>query len=95
MLAIGYDNELQALQDNHTCDIVPCPVGIKPLGCEWVYTIKLLADGIIETYKACLVALGNRRNYGLDYEETFAFVAKMTTICTIMAIATSKGWPLS
>jgi len=26
--------ELQALQDNHTWDIVSCPIGIKPIGCK-------------------------------------------------------------
>ena len=28
--------ELQALQENHTWDIVPCPAGVKPIGCKWV-----------------------------------------------------------
>ena len=53
-------DELQALQDNHTWDIVTCPAGVKPIGCKWVYTIKLRADGSIERHKARLVALGNR-----------------------------------
>jgi hypothetical protein len=40
------------------------------------------------------VALGNCQAYGINYEETFAPMAKMTTIRTIMAIAASKRWPL-
>lgn len=80
-----------SLKDNHTWDIVPCPVGVKLLGCIWVYTTKLRADDSIERHKARLVALGNRQEYGLDYEETFVPVAKMTTLQTIMAIAVSKG----
>jgi hypothetical protein len=88
-------DELQALQDNHTWDIVPCPPRVKLIGCKWVYTIKLRANGSIERHKARLVALGNRQEYGLDYEETFAPVAKMTIVRTIMAIAVSKGWSLS
>lgn len=41
-----------------------------------------------------LVALGNKQEYGVDYEETFALVAKMTTICTVISITASQGWPL-
>ena len=55
--------------------------------------IYLHADGSIEQYKACLVALRNCQEYGIDYE-TFAPIAKMTTIHTIMAIVASKGWSL-
>ena len=86
--------ELQALQDNHTWDLVSYPLVVKPIGCKWVYSIKLRSDGILDRYKARLVALGNRQEYGVDYEETFALVAKMTTVHTIIAIAASLGWPL-
>ena len=68
--------ELQALQENHTWDIVPCPTGVKTIGCKWVYSIKLRSDGSLDRYKARLVALGNRQEYGVDYDETFAPVAK-------------------
>jgi len=87
-------DELQALQDNHTWNIGPCPARVKLIGCKWIYIIKLQVDGSIERHKARLVALGNRQEYGLDYEETFASAAKMTTVRTVMAIVISKGWLL-
>ena len=59
-----------------------------------MYSIKLRSDGTLDRYKARLVALGNREEYGVDYEETFSLVAKMTTVRTIIAIAASQGWPL-
>ena len=59
-------NELQALQDNHTWDIIPCPSRVKPIGCKWVYIIKMGADGSLDRYKARLVAFENRQQYGLD-----------------------------
>ena len=48
----------------------------------------------MDQYKARLVALGNKQEYGVDYEETFAPVAKMTTVRTILAIAASQSWRL-
>lgn len=48
----------------------------------------------LNRYKIRLVALCNRREYSVDYEETFALVAKMTTVHTIIVIVASQGWPL-
>ena len=60
--------ELQALEKNHTWDIVPCPSTIKPIGSKWGFSIKLCSDGSLDLYKAHLVALGNKQEYGVDYE---------------------------
>jgi hypothetical protein len=59
-----------------------------------VYSINLYSDGTLNHYKARLVALGNRHEYGMDYEETFAPFTKITTVRTIIVIAASQGWPL-
>jgi len=88
------ETELLALEENQTWDIVPCPSSVKPLGSKFVFSIKLRSDGSIDRYKARLVVLGNKQEYGLDYDETFAPVAKMTTVRTILAIAASQAWPL-
>ena len=58
------------------------------------FFVKLRSDGSLNRYKARLVALGNKQEYGVDYEETFAPVAKMTTVRTILAIAASQSWRL-
>ncbi|KAH9780093.1 protein kinase domain-containing protein [Citrus sinensis] len=50
--------------------------------------------GSLDRYKARLVVLGNKQEYGVNYKETFAPVAKMTTVRTIISIAASQGWPL-
>ncbi|KAL6316671.1 hypothetical protein AAG906_019584 [Vitis piasezkii] len=49
--------KLQALGENHTWDIVPCPPTIKPIGIKWVFSVKLRSDGSLDLYKARLVAL--------------------------------------
>ncbi|KAJ8624003.1 hypothetical protein MRB53_032533 [Persea americana] len=86
--------ELDALDLNHTWDIMECPSAVKPIGCKWIYSIKLKSDGSLDRHKARLVALGNRQEYGIDYEETFAPVAKMTSVTLLLAIAASKSCPL-
>ena len=86
--------ELLKLKENQTCDTVPCPPSIKPLGSKFVFTIKICSDGSIDRYKAILVVLGNKQQFGLNYEETFAPVAKMTTVRTIISIFASETWQI-
>ncbi|KAH0648566.1 hypothetical protein KY285_033814 [Solanum tuberosum] len=88
------EEELLALKENDTWDIVSCPSNVRLIGCKWVYSINLHSDGTLDRYKARLVVLGNRQEYGVDYEETFTPVAKMTTVRTIIAIAASQNWSL-
>ena len=49
------------------------------------------SGGSLDRYKARPVALGNRQEYGIDYDETFALVAKMTMVRTILAMAASQS----
>ena len=61
---------------------------------KWLYKIKHAGDGSIEKYKARFVARGFSQKQGIDYEETFAPVARYTSIRTIIAIASIMGWKL-
>lgn len=88
------ETEFLALEENQTWDVVTCPPSVKPLGSKFVFSVKLRSDGSIDRYKARLVVLGNKQEYGLDYDETFAPVAKMTTVRTILALAASQSWSL-
>ena len=74
------DDELTALKANNTWLLVDLPPGKKPIGCKWVYKIKLKAYVTIERFKARLVARGYTQTHGVDYDETFSPVVKLSTI---------------
>ncbi|GJU35885.1 retrovirus-related pol polyprotein from transposon TNT 1-94 [Tanacetum coccineum] len=84
--------EIKALEKNITWKLVPLATRKIPIGRKWVFKIKHKADGTIERYKARVVAKGFNQKEGIDYTKTFAPVAKMVTVRTLLAITISNGW---
>jgi hypothetical protein len=86
--------EYQSIIKNDVWEIVPRPKSKDVVSSKWLFKIKHVADGSIEKYKARFVARGFSQKEGIDYEETFAPIAKYTSIKTIIALAAKTKWKL-
>ena len=64
------------------------------VGCKWICKIKTRSDGSIEHYKTRLIAKGFTQEYRIDYEETFAPVARISSIRALLAVAAARKWDL-
>ena len=86
------NEELQALDENMTWMVTDLPSYKGPIGCKWLFKTKYLPNGNIERYKARLVYFGKKQKYGIDYLETFAPVAKLTTIRSLLVVVALQDW---
>ena len=84
--------EYDSIMRNDVWEVVPRPEGKSVVTSRWLYKVKFVVDGSIEKHKARLVARGFSQVEGIDYDETFAPVARYTSIHTIMTIAAEMGW---
>eukprot|EP00253_Pinus_taeda_P030782 PITA_30782 len=64
------------------------------VGSRWIYKIKYVVHNSVEKYKAMFVAKGYAQKEGIDYEETFAPVARYTSIRTVISLAAQMGWEI-
>src|SRR4051812_3388828 len=86
--------ELQDLKKNNTWELVPLPAGKRAVGCKWVYTVKQTPKEKVDRYKVGLVAKGYSQMCGIGYDETFAPVAKMSTVRMLVSCEANFDWPL-
>jgi hypothetical protein len=77
--------EMDSLENNQTWDLVQLPMGKRELQNKWVYKLKE-EDGGEKQYKARLVVKGFAQKKGIDFDEIFSSVVKMTSIKTILSL---------
>jgi hypothetical protein len=90
------DEELDQIEKNDTWELVPRPknknvINTKWVSTKWVFRKKLNEDGQVTRNKARLACKGYAQIEGIDFEETFAPVARMETIHLLLAYACSKN----
>lgn len=83
--------EITTLLSNYTWRYARLPPRKCPMKCKWVYEIKYKVDGSMERYKARLVAKGCSKVEVEDFTDTFALVAKMSTMRCLLDLATPNS----
>ena len=83
-----------ALEKNETREIVERLKRKNIIDCKWIFTLKYKINGSLERHKTRLLAKGYTQTYGVDYQETFALVAKMNTVRILLSLAAHYNWQL-
>ena len=85
--------EMDSLAHNQTWDLVRFPAGKTTLQNKWVYRLKE-EDGGRKRYKARLVVKEFPQKKGIDFDEIFSPVVKMTSIRTILSLVVATYFHL-
>ncbi|KAJ9560092.1 hypothetical protein OSB04_005252 [Centaurea solstitialis] len=88
------DAEIAAIERNNTWELCDLPQKQKTIALKWVFKTKLNEKGEVVKYKARLVAKGYKQEFGVDYTEVFAPVARHDTIRVVIAMAAQNSWPI-
>ncbi|KAH9768487.1 Integrase catalytic domain-containing protein [Citrus sinensis] len=78
--------EIEALHKNKTWELIQLPRGRKAIGNKWVYKIKRDGNDQVERYRARLVVKGYAQKEGIDLNEIFSPVVRLTTIRIVLAM---------
>jgi hypothetical protein len=86
------NEELDQIENNDTWELVPRPTNKNVLGSKWVYKNNMNEQGNILRSKARLVCKGYDQIEGLDFDETFAPIARLEAIRIFLAYACHKNF---
>ena len=76
--------EYDSIVRNSAWEIFPRLEGKLVVGSRWIYKVKQAPDGSVEKYEARFFAQGFSKIEGINYEETFAPVARYSSIWSIL-----------
>eukprot|EP00253_Pinus_taeda_P035938 PITA_35938 len=81
------DEELEQIEKNNTWELVPRPKDKNVIGTKWIFKNKLIENGEVIRNKSRLVCKGYAQQEGLDFEETFAAVARLEAIRMFLSLS--------
>ena len=84
--------EMQAIEANRTWEVSVLPPKHKAIGLKWVFKVKKDPEGNVIKHKARLVAKGYAQQFGVDFDEVYAPVARIETVRVLLALAAQGGW---
>ncbi|GJX24679.1 retrovirus-related pol polyprotein from transposon TNT 1-94 [Tanacetum coccineum] len=91
---VAMQEELNQFIANDVWELVPQPKNMTIIGTKWVFRNKLDENGIFSRNKAMLVAQGYNQQEGIDYDETYAPVARLESIRILLAYACALDFKL-
>jgi hypothetical protein len=80
---------MESLKKNDTWDLVSFPDGRKKIGSKWVFERKTNEASCVDKFKALMVAKGYSQVEGIDFNEIFSHVSKLTSIRVLMSLSTA------
>jgi hypothetical protein len=84
--------EIDFVKRNQTWELADLPLSHRAITLKWVYKLKRNEAGEIVKHKTRLVARGFMQQEGIDFDEVFAPVARMESVCLLLTLAAQEGW---
>ena len=84
------NEEIEVIEKNNTWQLVDRPKDKEIIRVKWIYKLKFNSDGSVQRNKAMLVSKGYSQQLGIDYNETFAPIARIDTIRALISYAAHK-----
>ncbi|GKB73217.1 gag-pol polyprotein [Tanacetum coccineum] len=87
-------DELNQFKRLDVWELVECPIGKNIIKVNWIWKNKTDAENIVFRNKSRLVAKGYGQEEGIDFEESFAQVARLEAVRIFVAYAAHKNFPI-
>lgn len=81
------NEEMILLHENQTYELVELPKGKRPLKNKWAYKLKFEEGRLEPQYKAQIVVKSCNKKKGIDFEEIFSPMVKMSSIRVVLGLA--------